>query len=669
MNSAATKHEFRGKWITTEEFCNLKPVDVFHRQLKEKEIKSFAPKNSHILFRSTFNLNKTSDVWIYISADDYYKLYINGKFVCQGPSAGYPFHYYYNKADISEFVKEGENTIAVHTYYQGLINRVWVSGDDRHGMICDITQGEGVILSSGEEFLCSYHEGFSEIGIFGYDTQFAQRYTSGTKSEAFEWCDYDDSNWKNASIRKHIDYELYEQSTKMLEFEKIMPKEVWDENGVTLDFGATYVGYLCAEAEGENGQSVELLFAQELCEDESLRWKLRANCEYREEWVLSGGKDHLNEYDYKSFRYVRLNIPKGCTVKNIVLVARHYPFELKARPAVTDKQLLSVWNLCVNTLKYGVQEVIQDCMDREKGNYLGDGCYTALAHAILTEDVSQIKKLVDDSLRSSFIDSGLVTCAACSFMQEIAEYPLMMYYLLYSYYRLTGDTEYLAEKYDALYAVLDCYRRRYMNDDGLLANLDKWCVVEWPEPYRGGYEADIEQGKICTDVHNVINAHYVGAVKYMNKICKLLGKAEFDNEEKLTQNYIRAFYDEKRRLFKDNIKSEHISVISNAFALMYSLLPNKETEENIIEFIKKKGFTSVMLFGAYPILEGLKQSGRKELMYEFLADENAWLRMISEGATTTFEGWGKEAKWNTSLFHLTLSYAVVFLTDWEKFGE
>lgn len=37
--------------------------------------------------------------------------------------------------------------------------------------------------------------------------------------------------------------------------------------------------------------------------------------------------------------------------------------------------------------------------------------------------------------------------------------------------------------------------------------------------------------------------------------------------------------------------------------------------------------------------------------------------MLREGATTTFEGWGKETKWNTSLFHLTVSYAAVFLAD------
>lgn len=629
------------------------------------DINSLAPQNSHILFRKTFNIQDLKQTYIYISADDYYKFYINGKFVCQGPVAGYPFHYYYNKVDISEFLVDGENTIAVHTYYQGLINRVWVSGDDRHGLICDIVQEGKTLLASDESFLYSYHEGFSAIGKFGYDTQFAERYTSGTKSEGFFNIDYDDSEWCNAKIKKYVDYELFEQPTKMLVFEDIKPKEKWDNDGVTLDFGSEYVGYLCLEAQGKQGQKLELLFGQELDDNENVRWKIRANCDYREEWILSGDDDTLDEFDYKSFRYARINIPDGCTVKNIYLRARHYPFELNAEPSVCDSKLITIWNLCVHTLKYGVQEVIQDCMEREKGNYLGDGCYTALAYAVLTKDTSQIKKLVDDSIRTSFINRGLMTCATCSFMQEIAEFPLMMFYLLYSYYKLTGDVEYLREKYENLCDILNFYKDSYMQENGLLSNLDKWCVVEWPAEYRGGYDAEITEGKICSDVHNVINAHYIGAVKYLNKISDLLGYGKYCDEKPLIKAYTEAFYDKEKRLFKDNVKSEHISVISNAFVLMYDLAPDKETEESIIRYIEKEGFTSVMLFGAYPILEGLKRLDKKELMYKFILDENAWLRMIREGATTTFEGWGKDAKRNTSLFHLTLSYAVVFLTDWE----
>lgn len=45
------QHKFKGQWIMAEEFCDLKSVNVFHRQLEKAEINAVAPKNSHILFR------------------------------------------------------------------------------------------------------------------------------------------------------------------------------------------------------------------------------------------------------------------------------------------------------------------------------------------------------------------------------------------------------------------------------------------------------------------------------------------------------------------------------------------------------------------------------------------------------------------------------------------
>ena len=114
----------------------------------------------------------------------------------------------------------------------------------------------------------------------------------------------------------------------------------------------------------------------------------------------------LDQFDYKAFRYAELTIPEGVDVENIYLVARHYPFEAVAKmgPAYAkNADLCRIWALCLHTQKYGVQEVIQDCPEREKGFYLGDGCYTALANFILTGDDSMVRKLIDDAFASSFI--------------------------------------------------------------------------------------------------------------------------------------------------------------------------------------------------------------------------------------------------------------------------
>ena len=60
---------------------------------------------------------------------------------------------------------------------------------------------------------------------------------------------------------------------------------------------------------------------------------------------------------------------------------------------------------------------------------------------------------------------------------------------------------------------------------------------------------------------------------------------------------------------------------------------------------------------------GLVRNGRQDLVKQCLLDDGAWKRILREDGTTTFEGWGRDTKWNTSLFHMTMSFAAVFLAD------
>ena len=86
-------------------------------------------------------------------------------------------------------------------------------------------------------------------------------------------------------------------------------------------------------------------------------------------------------------------------------------------------------------------------------------------------------------------------------------------------------------------------------------------------------------------------------------------------------------------------------------------------EEKFTQMLKERKISSVAMACAHIILTGLCRMGETGLVQECLEDENAWFKMIKEGATTTFEAWGKEDKWNTSLFHPTLSYAAIYIAD------
>jgi hypothetical protein len=659
-----------GKWITTAEFAGLRPVNVFHRQMEPAPEPKSPIENRHILFRKKFSLSGLGDApaRLRVTADDYYKLYINGAFVTQGPCPGYHFHYYYNTIDAAPFLKPGENVLAVHTYYQGLINRVWVSGDDRHGLVLDLEVNGKQVLASDESFLCREHSGFAALGKAGYDTQFLEQYDSSSAEDGFERPEFDDRRWPAVVCRENPDWTLVPQPTLQLAFEPVKPVSlVKTAEGYIADFGKVYVGYFLLEAQGEKGGRVTLRFGQELNGDGSVRFELRANCRYEEAWVLSGGKDRLNQFDYKSFRYVELLLPPGgCKINeaSFALLARHYPFRLQAACDTEDPKLRAVWDLCVNSLHYGVQEVIQDCMEREKGQYLGDGCYSAIAHGILTGNFAVFEKLILDTLRSSFINKGLMTCAPCSLMQEIADYPLFAPMFCVMYYQLTGNRDFLRQVFPGLSEMLLFYRKSYAAENGMLHNLDKWCVVEWPAPARDGYDADLTEGRVCKDMHIAINALYIGAGKFLNKMAGILGEPPVIDTAPLVRAFQEAFYDRKTGLFRDTPVSSHSSMAASAYPLLFNLCPSKEVERDITALIRKRRLSASMFYVTYPMLAGLVRTGERELCRELLADEGGWLRMLREGATTIWEGWGKESKWNTSLFHLTFTYPVHFLADW-----
>ena len=659
-------HKFSGKWITTEEFAALAPRNVFHKQLDKVDLPCDAHRNRHILFRKQFAWDGCGKVMLYISADDYYKLYINGQFAGQGPAPSYHFQYNYNVLDVTEYLCEGENTLAVHTLYQGLINRVWQSGDQRHGLILDLMQDDRLLLCSDESFKAANHTAYTEMGTCGYDTQFLEQYDSRAAEVGFQNPDYDDSQWENAKINRHADHILTEQKSYSLVFEQVLPVKTKKAGQKTFfDFGSCYVGYLVLRAKGKSGDQVTVRCAQELNEDGTVRYQLRANCCYEENWILTDGESTLDWFDYKAFRYAEVLLPEGVEITDAYMQVRHYPFALQAKmkPEYMDDPVLQkIWDLCVHTQKYGVQEVIQDCMDREKGFYLGDGCYTALTNMILIGDDSMVRKLIDDAFATDRITDTLVTCMDCSFMQEIAEYPLILVYLVLWHYRLTGDQVYLQQNYRKITKLLDAYGAQY-EQDGLLRNLDKWCVVEWPRNFRHGYDVEIKEGQVCKDAHVSINAYYVEAIRTANKIADILQLPLYREIQPLLDAFCKTFYDADRGLFRDGEHTDHVSLVGNSFPYAFDLCPEERCKENIEDMIRQMGLCSLSFFCAFPVLMGLARYGKADMILDAILEDGTWKRMLREDATTTFEGWGKDCKWNASLFHLTMSYAAVFLAD------
>ncbi len=647
--------EWKPRWLTTEQFSDIKPIHLFHKEQtpppKELEKVPDDLKNIHVLVRACFSTEKDSERFMLkVTADDHYKLYLDGKFVTEGPAAGYPEHYYYNEIPV-ECRAEGEHCIALHLYYQGLVNRVYNSGDLRFAFAAELTdiQGKQIQLSFCYKKLDCYSG-----ETIGYETQFLENFDSRKFPKGWKTTDFDDFSWKNAVPAKWADYSVEKQPTKQLFFSKKKPDKLlyYKDGRILLDMGEEVTGYLCITAEGKAGNTVEILCGEELEEDGRVRYKMRCNCTYRECWTLADGICELEPYDYKGFRYAMIRPQKGVTIHHIYVLVRYYPFdESKCQIETSEKKLEQIFAICKNAVKLGTQENYVDCPTREKGQYLGDAVVTAHAQVLLTGETDMLLKCMDQFAATAGICPGLLAVAPGSLMQEIADFSLLYPQLLMLYYRYTRDNGTLEKYYKTAENMLTHFSK-YEREDGLLEQVaDKWNLVDWPENLRDDYDFSLTRPVVGEGCHNVINALYLGSMKTVNELAQALGKEKPYNLKKRIKAFYKAFYRPESGLFADSETSTHTSLHSNVYPLYFELV-EQEKEESVISFLLEKGFSCGVMLSYYMLL-ALAKKGHYDDVYRLLLNDSAhgWGNMLKEGATACFEAWGKEQKWNTSLCH------------------
>lgn len=653
-------------FISHPDFYNLEPINVFHTEFDENGREIFMRgdpndplyllhpdhlRNRHIIYRKIFKLSKFGKAVLRISADDHYKLYLNGKYITEGPTPGYPCAYFYNEIDVTDFLIDGDNLIAVHCYYQGQINRAWVSGDLRQMLWCELyVDGERAIVSD-ESFKCKYHTGYTECGILGYETVYNECYDAGSADVGFWLPDFDDSGYTNAREHKNPDWTLIPQPIKMLELYDMYPERTeYIDGGVRLTFSTEAVGVIAFTAKGNRADKVVIRYAEELNGDGSIRFDMRCNCKCEQIMILSGGSDEFMEYDYKAFRYVEILYPGGVSISDARMKVRHYPYTQRRIYLTDDIKLRKILDLCQNTIKYSTQDKFSDCPIREKGTYLGDLIVSGRAHAILTGDFTMLKHAIRGFNESAFICDSMMAVSRSSLIQQIADYSLVLPALINWIYRENGDLEFVKECEPYMTRMFDYYKR-YERTDGLVEGVLEWNMVDWPSNLRDGYDYPLTR-PVGSGVHNVINALWYGTKLAMTEMYSYLGKKRDFEAEKTKISYINSFFNNSTGLYTDSPDSYHTAVHSSVFALLFGIGTDiPEIKAALVEHIRNKRLTSMGVYTAYFALSALKLAGEDKLCYELATDDGAWLNMLADGATMTLEAWGKDQKWNTSFCH------------------
>src|SRR5690349_21440429 len=152
-------------------------------------------------FRKTFDLStKPSSFVIHVSADNRYKLFVNGTLVSLGPARGDLFHWNFETVDISSYLQSGKNVISAVVWNEGELKP---EAQISH-MTAFIVQG-----NSADEEIVNTNNSWKSIEDKSYrplNVRVTGYYVAGPghlismkdRVKGWEKTDLDDSSWKSA---------------------------------------------------------------------------------------------------------------------------------------------------------------------------------------------------------------------------------------------------------------------------------------------------------------------------------------------------------------------------------------------------------------------------------------------------------------------------------------
>ena len=677
----AKSADFHGFYITSRRFYHLPSVRQYGHDRKPEF--SSEIKNIHTHYRKTFVCEKEiSRATLLITADDVYKVYLNGCFIGEGPAQSYPFAYNVNAYDVTDLLASGENVITAAVYYQGLFNIYLMSADNLSGLILDLdieySDGTHETVKTDRSWRYRESSAYTPRHIYGYQTQFSEDIDLSLLDDGWRSAGYDDSAWEYAIVAANpypIDYNMVPQITPTVIHKKVLPCSVKTiDGGYLFDFGREVVGTLCATLSGKRGERVTVRYAEELTEDGRARYEIRARCVYEDVITLSGGEDFLEYFDYKGYRYAEiLDPPENFDASTVYTFERTYPFnEDAAAFSSSDASMSSIWNICANGVRVGTQDTYYDCPTREKGGFVGDALITGLSHLLLTGDLRIYKKFINDARNASRYCPAVMAHLPTYDINICADYSSLIPLFLKEYLNYTGDAKYIKSMMPMVEGIWEYYSQ-FLTEDGLLTRIRHMekvpsemnpLLIDWPENLRDGYDMDAA-GKGASTVENLF---FYGFLKTSAELYSRLGETERAKEfaeiyEKMGRAINNCLFDSETGLYVDATGSRHSALHSNALAMFYGLVPPKSYKP-IVKLIMERRLNCGVYF-AYFVIEGLYRQGFSDEAADLLrgTDEHSWVNMLREGASTCMEAWGKDQKWNTSWCHPWSSSPIYFYTS------
>ncbi|MEA2063105.1 MAG: alpha-L-rhamnosidase N-terminal domain-containing protein, partial [Gemmatimonadota bacterium] len=540
-------------------------------------------------FRRRFELEgKPGKFIVHISADNRYKLFVNGHEAGDGPARGDLEHWRFESYDLADRLRPGSNVIAAV---------VW--NFDEHAPYAQMShstaflvQGNSEaeeVVNTGEHWKVFENKAYSPVRITRdripsfHVTGPGDRVDGNSYPWGWEKPAFDDSAWEQAEpitksrawprgVRDGGGYwclvpRMIPQMEKKIEgpfivrrgpdqFKAFLNKP-WDEEPLTVPPGSKIsllldkthltLAYPEFTVSGGAGSMISVTYAEAMFDDQRQKHH-RDKVEGMniignyDEFLPDGEAERLfTTLWVRTYRYIQLDIETADQALTIHPPASRfaaYPFEQAAVFKSDDPSLEKIWEVGWRTARLCAGETYFDCPYYEQLNYIGDTRIQALISLYVTGDDRLMRKAIMQFDDSRIPDGLTQSRYPTRIIQIIPPYSLFWIAMVYDHWMHCDDPEFVRSFLPGIRGVIEWFAGQ-VTENGLLGNLPWWNFVDWADEYRSGVPPGAVDGE-----NAVISLQFVYVLQYAARLSEAFGRqCEADQYRALADRVGRAVMD------------------------------------------------------------------------------------------------------------------------------
>ena len=639
-------------------------------------------------FRRVFALEaKPSRFAVHLSADNRYRLFVNGEQVSSGPQRSDLMHWRYETVDLAPHLRAGRNVLAAI---------VWNWGDEKpvaqfSRQTAFLLQGDSpreAVVNSGPSWKVLRNQGYSWLPVTGaavggyYAAPPGEAVDARTYPWGWEQLDYPEDRWLGAEAgagararRTQLrasnpfgeagGWQLVPRSIPPMEESPVRFASVRRTEGIRtdggflrgtsdlvvpaksravllLDQGHLTNAFAVLDTSGGAGSIVGLVYAEALKDARGNKGNRneidgKTIAGVRDEFRPDGGnRRHFQTLWFRTYRYVQLDITTGeepLHVHDLHGMFVGYPFELAARFSSDLSWLSDMWEINWRGARLCAWETYFDTPYYEQLQYVGDTRIQALITLYMSHDDRLVRQAIEH-FDFSRIPEGITASRYPSDLgQYIPTFSPIWVAMVHDYWMHRDDPEFVRGFLPGIRAVLSWFERR-LDETGMLGPIPWWPYVDWARGWDRGVPPGGAEGH-----STVISLQFAYALDRAAELERALGIPAMADHDRSVAGTVRAAvrnrtWDAARRLFRDRPEGDTYSQQANVMAVLAGAVAPADQAALMERVLSDATLTQSTYYFSYYQLEALRKAGLGDRYVEQLAP---WRGMLELGLTTVPE--------------------------------